>query len=1789
MPSTPQKTTSVDVKFYECDSTTPLSNVSTTLTDNRKVFHIYSNHSVSNAKMFVQIDSAQSTSSSLRAIEIQPGKMTIGSSAESEICDATYNFLDGNKYSLKMYIVTLESTLYAKFSYGPDPQNLLSSYTFMYRADGGDLFNPNALVTNIADVQHNGTIQISCPMFVNNSDLRRPHTVRFMFDEKDNYPSPNTSDNSEALQCCAYSKDFNSGGTYTLTNVCLENDALYQINVIALYNDGHSVSHTLANMVVVLAKPVISSIIPYNINAGNDVPLFGTIMDVTLQANTGGVKLGAASNYTGQDANKNNTILFEFRQGSYTYFRARVAVNSTGAYTIVAGDVSDLLVQSPLPVRANNAYNFDVYAILEYTNPNDPTVTSANIVKTSDPYVTVFDDDLTPLPSQYFNTDNAWVSSAVTTVSGTRMVNIADYTSSVGYTVAPEFGIVGSFRKHAYYGSGVADGMFTDLDTIATKHKIQLTKYQADGVTAIPDSTVDVTQLVQMQASKLNMSAQELQQEYVNLLTSVAGINIVNNVRSVVSIVDMGINDGINGNAPRGIFADSSRGIVSVDPVIQGVTVCNTGAGTAGAASGVIPKVNIYYYSHPLSATNATTGAQNSSNSFTLNNATGLGMYAVFYQNAGAKQYPFFIAYTSKTASGNKSWYKSKVFFGPESYGGDTSDTSRVGLTLIYTGTDDNTLFPNLIPSQRRIKYELKLNNGSLTGSLTNANAEYASELMGSLSLQTSSVAASTNAGDFNFRLLETGMFTSHASFNQLSLTYESGGGESVINKVRTVLRSTEVGINDDNTGLNSYAHGLFADSSRGIVSLDANNRGVTILNTGAGTSGAASGVIPKVNIYYYSHPLSATNATTGAQDSSNSFTLNDATGLGVYAMFNQNAGAKQYPFFLCYTSKTASGNKSWYKSKVFFGPQSYAGDTSDASRVGLTLVYTGTDDGTFMPEIPSQRRIQYELKLNNGSLTGSLTNANIGYATELMGSLSLQTSSVAASTNAGDFNFRLLEMGMFTSHASFGQISVLLNNIINPSYLSSSDGLFPNIPGQAGVSGLSQPPILYYVPASSGLYSQKDIVKLSITIYSPAMTTSLYVPAYTNNSMTVAHKVNRYSMAIGTVSEPEFTGSGSTGVLTVPINNPTVVTGDFYFSSATFTSSLTDSNASVTKPVATDGVFVLDVLNPSPRGVSNPCTYSVYYTISIPSPNVSTIRGPVSEPYTIQIKDEPTNNNFVLTTPYSYKTFNADNQSSFTFDIQFQDFANTSIDGVNIYFNSNADYIDGSNAVTSKFHLIDVKRDRSVSSQTVLYTLQSTAPLTNAVTDGVKIMTSSGESAGKWRNYGAGIITIEPYVTKKVDSVNDSQVKITAQSITKHINNIPSITKVQNIVLNGGILELYNETNMVFDNARTKYAGVSTVTPSYVLTVNSQDQSGSITSNDSSSDKYAISLGANVSNYSLNIKVKLVAGNDNSVHYSEAATLVFNSVSVDVSTMTIDVRRNSNNNNLYIVRGNYTVSQASYLNETEVKLVNNNPKVNLNPTASGVSVLSWTGTGGVQPTGTNVSPNVYSLTGLSLSDALYLQYRVQAGVKYTLQYASENSPANRDSTPDYVKLKAYPSNNVFLYTIAVRPEVTLSSPIEIDPSNNMIIKMKINAKGLSEEGLQSALFVLAQEGDYTSSADVTVGEGAQVFISFNSSNVSESYIVAGNSNPNINPGEEATMSVTDVPGFNEASGLTGAWKLKVGSLDANDLSVLTFPAFNNGTYGGFIPTAPLSAVVAVATRVGIDIDMKGILPIPLI
>ena len=316
-------------------------------------------------------------------------------------------------------------------------------------------------------------------------------------------------------------------------------------------------------------------------------------------------------------------------------------------------------------------------------------------------------------------------------------------------------------------------------------------------------------------------------------------------------------------------------------------------------------------------------------------------------------------------------------------------------------------------------------------GNLTNANATYATELVNKVSLQTSSSASASQAGSFNFTLSDAGLTTSSSVLSTLVMNFTIGQDSEPWNS------------DTDDSKLYVHVNGSVVEVSRAQIKASSNNiieeldEGFHIVNTGVNTNGAIDGDLPKATIYFYGNVVPAAQ-----QNASNSFRVNQINGMGAYAVIDQKAGAKEYPFFVTYTTPTASGNKKlWYKSNVLYAPDAQnnqwniglgenPGNTViNPSRVGLTLLYTGTDDPNFRPDIPASRRVKHVF-------SSQYSDANATYATELVNLVSLQTSSNALASQAGNFNFTLSEAGLTTS-----------SSVLSTLVMSFTKNLVLNIP----------------------------------------------------------------------------------------------------------------------------------------------------------------------------------------------------------------------------------------------------------------------------------------------------------------------------------------------------------------------------------------------------------------------------------------------------------------------------------------------------------------------------------------------------------------------------------------------------------------------------------------------------------------------------------------------------------------------------------------------------------------------
>ena len=474
-----EETTSVQVAFKQANSSSVLQDVSAQLHDKRNGFAI--DLECVNTKKFVSglltVDDNSVSGSNTFGSNVNSSKaysLKVGENSTST--NIQHSFANGVSYALKAKILYKDSanviqTYYASFSYGTDSGNQnLPSYKFLCREDGGDVFDPESFIVNPGEIENGSDIEISCPIVSGSDDDRVPHTVMFTFDEVDDYQGDanNNSDNSEQITHYTASLPYNAEGAYTLVDCSLSNDSAYIVTVSAYYSDGHTVHATLKDVANAITAPVINSVTAYGLGElqkGSGDSGISTVMEVYIGAASAPVKIPTVD----------QKIKFYLKQGdsvmySFSLDRTDDIVNNQIKYTILKEDLVPS-EDTELVQNLNGSYTFDVTATLDYVPISQGSEVGSDITKTSNIVSKTFTSDITPVTSVTIS--NAWIAASVTTVGGQRMVDLNDVTSLAGYNAAPAFAIAGQFSKNAFFGSGIMEGLFQDLDTTETKFKFK--------------------------------------------------------------------------------------------------------------------------------------------------------------------------------------------------------------------------------------------------------------------------------------------------------------------------------------------------------------------------------------------------------------------------------------------------------------------------------------------------------------------------------------------------------------------------------------------------------------------------------------------------------------------------------------------------------------------------------------------------------------------------------------------------------------------------------------------------------------------------------------------------------------------------------------------------------------------------------------------------------------------------------------------------------------------------------------------------------------------------------------------------------------------------------------------------------------------------------------------------------------------------------------------------------------------------------------------------------------------
>ena len=852
---------------------------------------------------------------------------------------------------------------------------------------------------------------------------------------------------------------FNSAGSYVLENNTLAFDKYYEVSATANWSAGYSTSVNSTQPLFMITRPSISGVSAYDVqhDGGNDGAHSAGLSSDSLDQIIATITLAQV----GYVKHIPLTVQFKFYDSTG---KNLVATSNSYNYTTKPYDIK-LNEVTPLNAMENGTG----YTVTATTTFPDITVNGMKypLTRTSNSDSIIFKQGVAPVLD--VTVGNTWDLVSEGDPSSA---------SSTLYDACPKLGISGYFLKNAQFMSGYSKNLDKTSTNFLLQYKLgngplspvvsaaliqqgseALEQTMVNAMNSVTNSSTGEYANVVPSSSSVNanlpgpdqkplvfyipnVQGEDTFQESDNVIVSVTIIDTTSQWTVPGSSTTSNVSSAVLANPnplvmvnkiPTYSYTSSDKGEL-IEPSIANVYsgsytmngVWSTPSAKAnveinnllllgGSSNIIIPsttgwnvvnavrglKVNLYYYRNPvyeppISSTAPWTSAnkqQNSTNSFTMsqiNQTTGLGMWFVINQSPSAILYPFIAVQTCPTdpvdtpLSPNYGyWFKSNIV-----YIAPANIVSTSGLTLLYTGTDDGSLYSSEIPPARRIKLSIDPTNTS------RQSLDFSNELVSMISVHTDSSAA---AGKFNFNLRNTGVDTTYFLGNyQLDFTPSS-------------LRATGDNMKAlyDNQLIQVNKFGVFADSDQKMVTQTPN--GWAVLNpaaVGVGTGLSIKLVVPKVNLYYYAQ-------NNGDTKSFNMGQINQSSALGMWYVIDQQAGATQYPFLNVYTEPTpvTPNAKSWYKSKIFYGP--YSSETNplpNPSLSGLTLLYTGTDDGSLYPQIPLTRRVQLAV---NAGLSDPVTQ-NSDLSSENVKMISIQTSSNASETNAGDFNFVLKYAGVY-------------------------------------------------------------------------------------------------------------------------------------------------------------------------------------------------------------------------------------------------------------------------------------------------------------------------------------------------------------------------------------------------------------------------------------------------------------------------------------------------------------------------------------------------------------------------------------------------------------------------------------------------------------------------------------------------------------------------------------------------------------------------------------------------------
>jgi hypothetical protein len=1008
-------------------------------------------------------------------------------------------------------------------------------------------------------------------------------------------------------------------------------------------------------------------------------------------------------------------------------------------------------------------------------------------------------------------------------------------------------------------------------------------------------------------------------------------------------------------------------------------------------------------------------------------------------------------------------------------------------------------------------------------------------------------------------------------------------------------------------TAVPGVTKALFKSTSNNII--EEVDQGWKIVNTAAGTNGADAGKLPKAEIFLYAN--TNTNIT-----SSNSFQVNQINGLGAYAVIDQHQGAKEYPFFIAYTTPTASDNKeSWYKSKLFYAPQSSGDTVQDSSRVGLTLLFTGTDNPSFRPDIPASRRVKYVLLPHDD--VQDLTKTFGGYETENIKHIVFSTSSNASASQAGNFNFTLSQTGLTTSSSVLSSLvmkfakNIVLNipvdwksihaHSVKVSYgykNSFGAGTWTNS-NVAQLGGTGAPKL---VGSSNSVYNnQTDAWSFSEATWVSTESSGQQRTATYTGGIFTSHSFNgpvtiTTTYGVGTNDIPNtdiafsilnpatqtviFSSVTRYTDLVVNVNNKTI-TGKIDFESAN------PSYITKTFNYSSPSQHVSIVVDPTQGNTLN---YTVAYIVKNTNKGLNGTTEGLTVSKNVPNKYFPTNSSYSISGD-SYKTFNTHDESSISFTLGFTPGLLHRIDGVNVYFSSPVITLDGSNI--NKVRIATYKSSAPELKTIQLLTMNANSNELKIGGDNETALnvlgllgTSIPHASFKWGDFDVANITFEAYRDNRVLSgTSDSYVGAAydtanykesgSKPFAKQVWNVPKLNKVSDygaITLTGGVRN--SSAADAITPTTISWPSISDTNGrafKYRLKMDKNGETPSIHDEDLTLISKTLDIVKNA-NAAYTVTVKFVFEPSGGLREeSKDTVIVFSTIDVDVSNMAIQVRDPSDTSRVNLSWAEPVVNDgtnAVNIHSQYIEYLISSLPANLSRTrldAAPNAALIETLTGGKKE---------YTLPANTTVRMLYEFYmHIKAHIQYTVN-------GNTQTTVAVPILDSTSTTSRSQYRVSTIPSVSLdNSPI----LNTLSVKPKLNlnldARGVENEGFISVVILLTQDGTPNKP------DGEQVLLVFpgTSAPFSHDNVIPSTSGSNLVSGSVSTTtprnqlntSISTQPSALE-------YTLKIGAPDNVGKylpSELTMPLSSDSGFVEGGSANPINYMVILTTRRGTDID----------